>query len=427
MRTAALLCLLAAEHQQLAGAPPAETVFRWSYMPTYGAFRFVILRPPAGATHWHLRLLAARGGVINSTSGSLPTAAVGETWLVQRLGAGEYTVRFELTGAVGSADQIAVLAQHENTFNRTIRPFEVQRLGLDDLIVPPFTGIYTAGFARNSTRAGAAIRDGDTLGFIQPGPSRSPGSKSYVLGPSGLPKQIMVVPTETPRANCTCCVGFECFKDEQSCNPALCRSECEGLVCRDVCKKPHCPAAVPLLAAPMTFVATTAAAGGELAEHPVVTSGAIPIGSLADAEIKRGGVASVTADFPWRAGPVTGRTNTVYDYDGCVRVTIQLLPTKSPIRSLALRVPLRMSPTEATLMHTVTDQTRIHYAGSIPTGDGEVYNTTNISRYQLPAPFVPYVYAGGAERGVAVFADSDRDCESPCRLRMSFLPNERCG
>ena len=56
------------------------------------------------------------------------------------------------------------------------------------------------------------------------------------------------------------------------------------------------------------------------------------------------------------------------------------------LRSLQLRIPLRMTPTEATLTHTVTDYTRIHFAGSIPKGEGEVYNTTKVHRYQLPPP-----------------------------------------
>ena len=57
------------------------------------------------------------------------------------------------------------------------------------------------------------------------------------------------------------------------------------------------------------------------------------------------------------------------DFDGCIKMTVELAPTSAPVRSLALRVPLRMSRFEANLMHSVTDQIRIHYAGSIPTGE----------------------------------------------------------
>lgn len=42
-------------------------------------------------------------------------------------------------------------------------------------------------------------------------------------------------------------------------------------------------------------------------------------------------------------------------------------------------------------------------------GEGDVYNTTAITRYQLPGPFVPYIYVGGPERGLAFFAESDKD------------------
>ena len=96
--------------------------------------------------------------------------------------------------------------------------------------------------------------------------------------------------------------------------------------------------------------------------------------------------ARVEAEFPWSAGPLRATTQALFDYDGCVKMTVELAPTTVPLRSLQLRIPLRMTPTEATLTHTVTDYTRIHFAGSIPKGEGEVYNTTKVHRYQLPPP-----------------------------------------
>ena len=38
-----------------------------------------------------------------------------------------------------------------------------------------------------------------------------------------------------------------------------------------------------------------------------------------------------------------------------------------------------------------------------------MYNTTAIPRYQLMGPFVPYIWVGGAARGIAFFADNDQD------------------
>ena len=89
----------------------------------------------------------------------------------------------------------------------------------------------------------------------------------------------------------------------------------------------------------------------------------------------------------------SGRVGAEYSSVGAVKVceasdglqTVGALTTV-PLRSLQLRIPLRMTPTEATLTHTVTDYTRIHFAGSIPKGEGEVYNTTKVHRYQLPPP-----------------------------------------
>jgi hypothetical protein len=119
------------------------------------------------------------------------------------------------------------------------------------------------------------------------------------------------------------------------------------------------------------------------------------------------GQTRVVTETTWTAGPLTGTTRVEYDYDGCAKVSLKLAETSTPIMSLQLVMPLHLH--EAYLMHTVTDFMRIHYAGSIPAGEGEVYNTTNINRYMLPGPFVPYVYVGGAERGIAFFSDNDQD------------------
>ena len=53
---------------------------------------------------------------------------------------------------------------------------------------------------------------------------------------------------------------------------------------------------------------------------------------------------------------------------------LALLPSKTPIDELTLRIPLKIA--EAPFMHAVTDLLRFHYAGRIPAGEGEVYNTT---------------------------------------------------
>ena len=52
---------------------------------------------------------------------------------------------------------------------------------------------------------------------------------------------------------------------------------------------------------------------------------------------------------------------------------------------------------------------REHYAGKIPGGTGKVWDSGNIPRDQLPAPFVPYIWVGGPERGICWFADNTKD------------------
>ena len=79
-------------------ATKTPTEFRWSFLPSFGAIRFVIIDPPAGATHWSIELSSERDKrvVFNKTIGTLPTKKAGETWMVGELGAGRYTLAFQL-------------------------------------------------------------------------------------------------------------------------------------------------------------------------------------------------------------------------------------------------------------------------------------------------------------------------------------------
>jgi len=150
---------------------------------------------------------------------------------------------------------------------------------------------------------------------------------------------------------------------------------------------------VPLLAAPMQI---RVAAGG--ATHTASGPG-VSITKQADTQVV-GGAA-------WTAGPVRGRTRFDYDYDGFMKVTLDVEPTPERVEAIDLVVPMRAR--EAWLMHAVTDLLRSHYAGKIPEGRGRVWDSAKVPRHQLPAPFLPYVWIGGTERGIAWIAENDRD------------------
>jgi len=133
----------------------------------------------------------------------------------------------------------------------------------------------------------------------------------------------------------------------------------------------------------------------------------------------------------WHAGPVRGRTDFSVEYDGMAKLSLRLEPAQERVDALRLVIPLRTS--ETWLMHPVTDLLRFHYAGRIPDGagilweysgktntvryteagkpdaDGKVWDSRHVGRHKLPAPFVPYIWLGGTERGICWFAENDRD------------------
>ena len=116
----------------------------------------------------------------------------------------------------------------------------------------------------------------------------------------------------------------------------------------------------------------------------------------------------VTGKATWSAGPIRGATTMFnYDYDGLMKVALKLPATTQKINSLKLIIPLKDA--EAKFMHAVTDKLRGHPSQTLRAGDGKLWDSANIWRTALPAPFVPYCWVGGAERGIAWCAENDKD------------------
>ena len=107
----------------------------------------------------------------------------------------------------------------------------------------------------------------------------------------------------------------------------------------------------------------------------------------------------------WKAGELTGSTQSDWDYDGMMKSTFTLQPTSEKIDSMTLVIPL--DGAQMPLMHAATDGLRFNYAGKIPTGNGVIWDSTKAARNSIIGNCVPYIWVGGQERGLAVFGDND--------------------
>jgi hypothetical protein len=112
-----------------------------------------------------------------------------------------------------------------------------------------------------------------------------------------------------------------------------------------------------------------------------------------------------------------GTTRTEWDYDGMMKWSLAIRPSKEAIQSMTLVVPLddRLMP----LFHAVTDGLRFNYAGATPAGQGRIWDGSKAARNAIIGTYVPYIWLGGEERGFAIFGENDRgwirDPKIPCQ------------
>lgn len=133
---------------------------------------------------------------------------------------------------------------------------------------------------------------------------------------------------------------------------------------------------------------------------------------------------NVIADAHWQAGSIIGHTSSSFDYDGCMKVTLELSQRdKMIVDGLDLLIPLSDAVTP--LMHACGEGLRSNYGGNIPAGTGEVWSSAKGSRDKLLGTFLPYLWVGGPERGLVWFASNDRDWVVDTTDKVSALSLER--
>jgi hypothetical protein len=125
----------------------------------------------------------------------------------------------------------------------------------------------------------------------------------------------------------------------------------------------------------------------------------------------------VVTESKWSAGKLAGSARGEWDYDGMMKWTLDIQPSNEAVESMTLVIPLddRLMP----LMHTCTDGIRFNYAGATPAGPGRVWDGSKAARNSLIGSYVPYIWLGAEERGLAVFGENDkgwgRDPKVPCQ------------
>ena len=135
---------------------------------------------------------------------------------------------------------------------------------------------------------------------------------------------------------------------------------------------------------------------------------------------------TVITEAQWKGGALGGVTRGELDYDGCMKVTLELTQTGDvPIDSLDLVIPLKDKL--APLMQACGDGLRINYGGAVPAGTGEVWSSIKASRSDLIGTFLPYLWVGEEGRGLTWFAANDKDWVVDTTDKTAGLVLERDG
>lgn len=118
--------------------------------------------------------------------------------------------------------------------------------------------------------------------------------------------------------------------------------------------------------------------------------------------------AQVSGKSELNAGALKIDYTCVYDYDGMMKVHLVLKgDPQLSLNKLDLDIPV--SEKTAMFLHACPDQIRQSFIGRVPEGSGIVWESKQANRTELLGTFLPYVWIGNEEQGIAFFADNDKD------------------
>ena len=141
---------------------PKDIDFRYGFFPSHQLLRFHLPKPPAGATGWKIALRAEGSErPLAERSGTFPMSAAGENLELPGLGPALYFVEFTIEGG-------AAPIRLTRWFYRQTFPWEQEKLGLDDVVIPPFEPLAVD---ESATRVSCVLR-------------------THEHGPAGLWKQV---------------------------------------------------------------------------------------------------------------------------------------------------------------------------------------------------------------------------------------------
>lgn len=152
-----------------------------------------------------------------------------------------------------------------------------------------------------------------------------------------------------------------------------------------------------------------------------------------DAQILRG-AAKLVSSTPMKAvyeaeakhRAVTVRSRCTTELDGCMKVELTLLPPDTrdlnpeTLSGLTLDIPLKAEL--APLWHAVTTAIRVNPMGELPNGEGVIWDSRQFPNGDWIGNFVPYIWMGGVERGLCVFANNDKGWVLNWDAKKQFSP-----
>ncbi len=148
----------------------------------------------------------------------------------------------------------------------------------------------------------------------------------------------------------------------------------------------------PILAGPMRYV--------------VMADGQEQAASAGPIEVVSNAAHQAVLKGRFQAGQLAATWRQTWDYDGCAKVELTLLPSAGR-RVDALRLEIPFSNASATHIHANADRIRAPVAQRVPEGEGVLWDATKCAYSDYTANFCPYVFVGTPVRGICWFAEND--------------------